>query len=631
MQAGSDTLSDFPADSAMLAAIVDTSGSVILGLRPDHTIFAWNKAAVTLYQTARADAMGTDYVQRFIAPEHRDAVAADIRRVLTGAVTHDFEDDSLLPDGTRRTLLWNVSRVLDDEQRTIGVVATGQDITERKEAEERFRVVFEHSADGLLLSDDTGIVDCNPAALRMLGLREKHELIGRRTAEISPFTQPDGTPSDEKSRGIGAATLERGVMTFDWVHQRADGHPVPVEVSVRHAALRGRRVSVIAWRDQSHRAEIERQRMELEQQLNVTRKLEAVGQLAGGVAHDFNNLLAAIRNCIQLVMDEVPEEFAFRDDLALALTTTERAARLTGQLLSFSRRQAPLAECVDLASLVHDMQPLLRTSLPASVTVRIEAVASGARVRADRGQLEQVVLNIAQNARDAMPSGGTLTLSVGVDDDAMQSTLTISDTGMGMDDAVRQRIFEPFFTTRPLGEGTGLGLAVVYGVVTQAGGTVRAESVKGVGTSTCIVLPRSMDDVTEPPHEDAPSETVVERILLVDDDAAVRVTTRRLLERLDFAVVEAENGIGALEVFRARRADIAVVLSDIRMPGMDGFRLAREVRALDPAFPILFISGFDAQVHKDRRGLEDIAMLAKPFALDKLLQMLRAAIASRPR
>ena len=615
----------------MLGAIVDTSGSVILGLRPDHTIFAWNRAAEALYQTARADAIGTDYVQRFIAPEHRDAVAADIRQVLAGVDTRDFEDDSVLPDGTRRTLLWNVSRVLDDEQASIGVVATGQDITGRKEAEERFRLVFEHSADGLLLSDETGVLDCNPASLRMLGLSEKHELIGRRPADFSPFAQPDGTSSDEKSRGIGAATLERGVMTFDWVHQRADGHPVPVEVSVRHATLRGKRVSVIAWRDQSHRAEIERQRMELEQQLNVARKLEAVGQLAGGVAHDFNNLLAAIRNCIQLVMNEVPEGFAFREDLALALTTTERAARLTGQLLSFSRRQAPLGECVDLASLVHDMRPLLRTSLPASVTVRIEAAASGAHVRADRGQLEQVVLNIAQNARDAMPSGGTLTLSVSVDDDAMQSTLTISDTGMGMDDAVRQRIFEPFFTTKPLGEGTGLGLAVVYGVVTQAGGTVRAESVKGVGTSICIVLPRSMDDVTEPPHQGAPSETVVERILLVDDDAAVRVTTRRLLERLDFAVVEAENGIEALEVFRARRADIAVVLSDIRMPGMDGFRLAREVRALDPAFPILFISGFDAQMHKDRRGLEDIAMLAKPFALDKLLQMLRAAIASRPR
>ena len=570
-------------------------------------------------------------MQRFIAPEHRDAVAADIRQVLTGVNTRDFEDDSVLPDGTRRTLLWNVSRVLDDEQASVGVVATGQDITERKEAEERFRLVFEHSVDGLLLSDDTGVLDCNPAALRMLGLSEKQELIGRRPADFSPAAQPDGTPSDEKSRGIGAATLERGVMTFDWVHQRADGHPVPVEVSVRHAALRGKRVSVIAWRDQSHRAEIERQRMELEQQLNVARKLEAVGQLAGGVAHDFNNLLAAIRNCIQLVMNEVPEEFAFREDLALALSTTERAARLTGQLLSFSRRQAPLTESVDLASLVRDMLPLLRASLPASVTVRIEGASSGARVRADRGQLEQVVLNLAQNARDAMPSGGTLTLSVGVDDDAMQSTLTISDTGMGMDDAVRQRIFEPFFTTRPLGEGTGLGLAVVYGVVTQAGGTVRAESVNGVGTSICIVLPCSMNDVSEPPHESAPSGTVVERILLVDDDAAVRVTTRRLLERLDFAVVEAENGIEALEVFRARRADIAVVLSDVRMPGMDGFRLAREVRALDPAFPILFISGFDAQMHKDRRGLEDIAMLAKPFALDKLLQMLRAAIAARPR
>jgi len=614
----------------MLGAIVDMSGSVIVGLRPDHTIFAWNRAAAALYQTARADAIGTDYVARFIAPEHQDAVAADIRQVLTGVDTWNFEDDSVLPDGTRRTLLWNVSRVLDGAGRASGVVATGQDITERKEAEERFRLVFEHSADGLLLSDETGVVDCNPAALRMLGLSEKQELIGRRPAEFSPLTQPDGTRSDEKSLGIGAATLDSGAMTFDWVHQHVDGHAVPVEISVRHASMRGKRVSVVVWRDQSRRAELDRQRIEVEQRLNVAQKLEAVGRLAGGVAHDFNNLLAAIRNSIQLAIDDTPKELDVRQDLELALSTTERAARLTGQLLSFSRREAPLMDIVDLASLVHDMLPLLRSSVPAQVDLQVHAAPAGARVLADRGQLEQVILNLILNARDAMPEGGTVTIAVGANDTGTHSTLTVADTGVGMDEATRQRIFEPFFTTKPLGEGTGLGLAVVYGVVTQAGGTVRAESVKGQGTSLCIMLPRSMDDVTTAPPESSPASGVIERILLVDDDTAVRTTTRRLLERLDFAVLEAENGIEALEIFNAERPTLAVVLTDIRMPRMDGFRLAREVRTVDPTFPIVFISGFDTEKHTDREGLEDIAMLAKPFALNALSQMLRTTIAARP-
>ena len=614
----------------MLGAIVDMSGSVIVGLRPDHTIFAWNRAAAALYQTARADAIGTDYVARFIAPEHQDAVAADIRQVLTGVDTWNFEDDSVLPDGTRRTLLWNVSRVLDGAGRASGVVATGQDITERKEAEERFRLVFEHSADGLLLSDETGVVDCNPAALRMLGLSEKQELIGRRPAEFSPLTQPDGTRSDEKSLGIGAATLDSGAMTFDWVHQHVDGHAVPVEISVRHASMRGKRVSVVVWRDQSRRAELDRQRIEVEQRLNVAQKLEAVGRLAGGVAHDFNNLLAAIRNSIQLAIDDTPKELDVRQDLELALSTTERAARLTGQLLSFSRREAPLMDIVDLASLVHDMLPLLRSSVPAQVDLQVHAAPAGARVLADRGQLEQVILNLILNARDAMPEGGTVTIAVGANDTGTHSTLTVADTGVGMDEATRQRIFEPFFTTKPLGEGTGLGLAVVYGVVTQAGGTVRAESVKGQGTSLCIMLPRSMDDVTTAPPESSPASGVIERILLVDDDTAVRTTTRRLLERLDFAVLEAENGIEALEIFNAERPTLAVVLTVIRMPRMDGFRLAREVRTVDPTFPIVFISGFDTEQHTDREGLEDIAMLAKPFALNALSQMLRTTIAARP-
>ncbi|MCC7052161.1 MAG: PAS domain S-box protein [Gemmatimonadaceae bacterium] len=618
-------------ERAMLGAIIDTAGNIILGLRPDHAIFAWNAAAERLYQTPRHKAIGMDYVTTFVAPESRDAVAIDIAEVLAGKRTLNYENGLLLPDGTRRTLLWNVARLVDEQGTATGIVATGQDITARKEAEERFRLVFEHALDGLLLTDTTGaVIDCNPAALRMLGLRFKAELIGRRPAEFSPARQPDGTPSEQKSREFGAITLERGAHTFEWLHQRADGTPVPVEVSVRHATLSGRRVSVVSWRDHSRREELARERSEMEQRLNLAQKMEAVGQLAGGVAHDFNNLLAAIRNSIQLAVNEMPPEFSLRGDLELALQTTERAAGLTGQLLAFSRRQTRPTEPVDVVRLVAEVLPLLRTSLPPSIDVQVHAASTPAIVLADRSQLEQVVLNLVLNARDAMPGGGTLSLAVTLDAATAQVHLSVADTGVGMDAAVCARVFEPFFTTKPVGTGTGLGLAVVYGVVTQSGGTVRVESAPGQGTTFHITLPARPGAAapTAPPAA-IDAGPLPATVLLVDDDTAVRSTTRRLLSRQEFTVIEAQNGHDALERFRAEGEHIAVVLTDIRMPVMDGVTLAQEIRRLSPGFPVLFISGFDEIGPSDVPGLEDIQLLAKPFSAANLFAALRAAINAR--
>ena len=617
----------FPAtaDAALLGAIIDTSGSVILGLTADHRIFAWNRAAEQLYQTPRAQAMGMDYVRSFLAPEHQAAVAADIGQVLAGKRTLNFEDDSILPDGTRRTLIWNVTRVLDVNGAPYGVVATGQDITERKEAEERFRLIFEHALDGLLLSDATGVIDCNPAALRILGLTEKSELIGRRPAEFSPESQPDGALSDVKSRMLGTETLEKGAHTFDWVHQQPTGLQVPVEVSVRHAHLGGRRVSVVAWRDQSRRAELERARQEIEHRLNTAHKMEAVGQLAGGVAHDFNNLLAAIRNSIQLALYEVPAEFEVRRDLEQALQTTERAARLTGQLLAFSRPQSRASGAVNIATLVREIVPLLMTSLPPDVAVRVDADAPDANVRVDQSQFEQVVLNLILNARDAMPSGGELSLTVRVDAGSQQVSLLVSDTGIGMDALTQQRIFEPFFTTKPVGTGTGLGLAVVYGVVTQAGGTVRADSAPDRGTQIQIVLPLSDEKAATAENGAGSVASHAGTVLLVDDDVAVRTTTRRLLQHQKFTVLEAGNGEEALRIYSESRARVTVILTDVRMPVMDGVRLARAVRAIDATMPIVFFSGFNEIGADAAQELHDVPLLAKPFTLESLVKALRDA------
>ena len=616
-----------PQDTALLSAIVDTAGSVILGLYPDYRIFTWNRAAELLYQTPREQALGMNYVETFIAPEHREFVKADILEVLAGKRTLNFEDDSVLPDGTRRTLIWNVTRILDPAGEPAGIVAIGQDITERKEAEQRFRLVFEYAQDGLLLSDPSGVVDCNPAALAILGLANKDELVGKRPAAFSPPLQPDGSPSDEKSRALGAVTLTQGAHTFDWLHQRPDGSHVPVEVSVRHAQLAGRRVSVVAWRDQTRRLELERERALLQERLDLAQKMEAVGQLAGGIAHDFNNLLAAIRNAVQLAMDDLPATANARNDLDLALQTAERAAGLTRQLLAFSRQQPRTAEAVDMAALLRDMMPLLRSSLQASTAIRLSAETGEARILIDRSQLEQVVLNLVLNARDAMPNGGQISLSVWVDHIRGQVMLSVTDTGVGMDEATRQRMFEPFFTTKPTGSGTGLGLSVVYGVVTQAGGTIRVDSETGRGTTIRVAIPQVREQpVGESRLPSSPSHGEG-GILLVDDEAAVRSTTRRLLERSGWRVIEASNGEEAFSLFVEHRERLSVVLTDVRMPVMDGVELARRVRAEAPSFPVLLFSGYDGLEQQDVKAVSDVPLLAKPFSSADLFSALRLALA----
>lgn len=615
-----------PHDAALLATIVDTAGSVIVGLTPDHRVFIWNRAAELFHQTSRELVREVDYIGTFVAPEDRARVAADLTEVMGGRHKLNCEADAVLPDGTRRTLLWNVNRVLDASGAPRGIVAVGQDITERKEAEERFRLVFEHAQDGLLISDHTGVVDCNPAALGILGLTHKSQLIGRRPSEFSPPTQPDGRSSDEKSKALGAITLSQGAHVFDWMHQKPDGTPAPVEISVRHTTLAGRRVSVVAWRDQTRRLELDRERAAVQERLDLVQKMEAVGQLAGGVAHDFNNLLAAIRNAVQLAMDDLGNGDAARADLEVALHTADRAAGLARQLLAFSRQQPRVNEVVDLAALVRDMLPMLRTAMPVSITTRLSAEVPDAWVTADRSQLEQVVLNLLINARDAISGGGQIDVVVCVDHQHRHVLLTVADSGEGMDDSTRQRIFEPFFTTKPLGAGTGLGLSVVYGVVTQAGGMVEVESAPGRGSTFTIQLPLSGPPMNETAPVVPTQSAASHGVLLVDDDAAVRGTTRRLLERRGWQVIEASNGEEALTLFNTRRDSFSIILTDVRMPVLSGVELVRQVRAIAPAFPVVFFSGYDEIEPDELDAVSNVPLLAKPFSSSDLMAVLRQAV-----
>jgi signal transduction histidine kinase/CheY-like chemotaxis protein len=391
----------------------------------------------------------------------------------------------------------------------------------------------------------------------------------------------------------------------------------------------------------------------LEAQLRQAQKMEAVGQLAGGIAHDFNNLLTVIGGSLELARGDLapllPPAHPSHADLAEIAQATERARALVRQLLAFSRKQVVAPQAVDVNAIVRGAEQLLRRVVGDEVVLRARLAPAPLVVRADAVQLEQVLVNLALNARDAMltpahgrpGTGGLFALTTdAVTLDAAAAAarpglapgeyvrLVARDGGHGMDETTRAHLFEPFFTTKPVGAGTGLGLATVYGIVTQAGGAVHVESAPGAGASFTILLPRAgrADDVVlaAPSVRPGPGRGTV---LLAEDEPAVRATTRRILERHGYAVLEARHGADALVLWRAHRAEITAVVTDLRMPEMGGRELAARLRAEGASLPVVFVSGYsdEAAAPADAR---DERALEKPFTGDALLRALDAALAT---
>jgi len=618
---------------ALLEAAVETTASVCLALRPDHTVMLWNRAAEALYSMPREQALGMDYVATFIAPEQQDAVASDIRKVLAGEPTWGFEDDSVFPDGTRRTLVWNVRRVLDDSGEPCGVLAAGHDITLLKEAQSTFQLVWDHSTEGLLIGGGPGIIDCNPAALAMLGLTHREQLIGRHPMEFSPPVQPDGTPSVQQAKRNDALTRERGEYRFRWTHQKPDGTLVPTEVHVRLARLASREVTVIAWLDLTEQAAIAEREAALRSQLLRAQKLDALGHLAGGVAHDFNNLLAAIRGSLDLAMLDLAPDSSAATEISIAQETTLRAASLVRQLLTFGQQREAALTVFDLAAYVHSTEPMLRRLLPAHLELLLDVVARPLFVFGDQSQLEQVLVNLVVNARDAMPAGGVVTvrLAEAGGESARSVQLEVRDTGSGMSSGVLERAFDPFFTTKPVGSGSGLGLSVVYGIVSAHGGIVNVESEVGVGTVVRAHIPQVdtpaalVTPVADVPHDGQTRPEVGATILVVEDEPSVRGALRRLLERAGYTVLEATHGAEALTVWYANSSTVRAILSDVRMPVMTGREFVRLLRVAGSRTPVVLMSGFaDAElIGALPVGVTEV--LSKPFNSTALLRAVAAA------
>jgi len=489
---------------------------------------------------------------------------------------------------------------------------------------------------GICRCDSAGqLLDANPALLAMLGYSSAKELAGKHLGGFYADTQQWFELADY----LRAAAPFNGLIA-EWL--RKDGTATVVRVSGRTVS-NGRKEKTFELF-----AEDVTERRALEQQLRQSQKMEAVGRLAGGIAHDFNNLLMVISGYSEFLLDRLGPEPAVRGPAQEIASAAVRATSLTRQLLAFSRKQMLAPKILDLNGVVAENLKMLNRVIGEDIDL-VMAPASGlGTVRADAGQIEQVIMNLAVNARDAMPSGGKLTIetsNISLDEESARLhpslkpgnyvMLAISDTGAGMDSETQSHIFEPFFTTKGT-KGTGLGLSTVYGIVKQSGGYIWVYSEAGKGTTFKIYLPRVAETVDSAaavaaPAESASDEQENETILLVEDEANLRYLARQFLEKQGYHVIEAADGAVAIQIAVAHPAVIHLLLTDVIMPGMNGRELAQRITEIRPNIKVLYMSGYTENVI-GRNGTLDagVRLLQKPFTLRDLKSKVREVLDSTP-
>jgi len=528
-----------------------------------------------------------------------------------------------------------------------GWLAIGMDVSDRKRAEERYRSFIAQSSEGVSrleidppvpinlpeeeqidrLYGGARIAECNDAMARMYGLSEARELVGTRLADLHTVSDPANREqirtfirsgyriSDSETREHDRDGRSR-VFLNNVIGFLEDGHLVRVWGTQRDVT------------DQRH----------LEEQFRQSQKMEAVGQLAGGIAHDFNNLLTAILGNAQLLLRDLPAGDAKRGDVEEIRKASERAASLTRQLLAYSRRQMLQPVVLDLNVVVAEMDKMLRRLIGEHIALATVLAPDLGRVRADPNQIEQVIVNLAVNARDAMTEGGKLTIetaNIDLDEPFAQThlgslpgpyaMLAVTDSGTGMDATVRAHLFEPFFTTKEVGKGTGLGLATVYGIVKQSGGYISVYSEPGHGSSFKIYLPR----ITAPAGPaGAAQKTGAERgsetVLVVEDEPAVLTLSRRALEAHGYVVLAASDAAAAMRIVERHGGTIHLLVTDVVMPGLSGRELADRLTSRRPGIRVLYMSGYpgDAVVQHGALPLGS-AFLQKPFSADGLARKVR--------
>jgi hypothetical protein len=617
--------------SGLLAAAPDA----LLAVSTDGVIVFVNDQAERLFGWPKADLIGEpveSLVPERFAAHHPTLRTGYVHSPATRPMGAGLELWARRRDGSEFPAEISLSAFTTDEGTHL-VAAAIRDVTLARRTEQRYRAVLSSAPDAIVGVDSAGRIELvNEQAVRLFGWTVD-ELVGQLVETLVPEGVLDahvafrnGYVADPRPRPMGAG--------LQLSARRKDGTTFPVEISLSGVGDEfGSRLVLAAVRDVSDRREFEaeRQRQALEAQREQSHRMESLGQLAGGVAHDFNNLLGVILNYDTLLARQITDPIAIAD-LGEIRAAAERGAVLTRQLLTFARRDVSHPVRVEVNGVVRGVVSMLERTLGDKVELRVELSAHPLVAVVDVNQLEQIVLNLAINARDAMSDGGYVTIVteaapaadptvVGLSCALPGVVMRVSDTGSGMSADVVARAFEPFFTTKPTGEGTGLGLATVYGIVRQSGGRVSIESNVGVGTTVTVEFPGADGTVvTRRSSAEVPAGGP-ERILLVEDEAPLRVGTARLLEEQGYTVLTASDGLDALEVFAREASTIDLVVTDVAMPRMRGDELARRLADDAPDMRVIFMSGYDS-------GAAPLTgrLLAKPVSAEILLRTIREVL-----
>jgi hypothetical protein len=654
-----------------LEALAESSGAGVIVLSVDGLITGWSTTATDLFGYSGREAVGHSVAMLIDTGSDGELVA----QLLAGEVPAGQKAGWRHRDGSVVELAVTGWAVTDEAGRTSGVcLVLGQgpaqglrtrpqlgggllsgpgveppqvagvslDISNRMSgeeaagtAEDNYRLLFDSNPLPMWVYDAETLqfLEVNDAAVRIYGYSRE---------EFRRMTLRDIRPAEDIPELLrSAANFDPMDRSGPWRHRKNDGTVIDVEVTSHVVPFSDRPARFVVIADVTERERLQRQLLQ-------SQRLESLGQLAGGVAHDFNNLLAVIMTSAEFVMEQLPcgpeptphDRSDVRRDVEQIQQATARAARLTHQLLAFARREVIQPKRVDLNDEVRHLEELLRRTIKEDIHLVLSLADDLQPILADPGQLEQVLVNVAVNARDAMPAGGTLTVETrnfDVDDIYASSRpqlksgahvlLRVSDTGSGMDSETLQHVFEPFFTTKAKGQGTGLGLATIYGIITQMGGHTQLYSEPGLGTTFTALIPAT-DRAAATPTEGVRPESAVPptgtTVLVVEDQEAVRQVTLRILDRGGYQALAAASGPEAIEIARSHQGVIDILLTDVVMPTMQGKEVAQAVTALYPHVGVVYMSGYAEPLLGGQGYLDpDAALVEKPFTQATLLGKLR--------
>jgi two-component system, cell cycle sensor histidine kinase and response regulator CckA len=500
-----------------------------------------------------------------------------------------------------------------------------------RNSEARFRSQVQSAVFGIYRSGmGDRFLDVNPALVSMLGYDSMEELLSANLA-FDVYADPS-----ERSRLLKEYGRSERIEGVEVRWKRKDGKPITVRLSGRGLLNQTGEVEAFEMI-----AEDITERRALEEQFRQAQKMEAVGRLAGGVAHDFNNLLTVIKGYSELMMDQIQPGDPLRPEIEEVKKAADRAAGLTRQLLAFSRKQVLAPKVLDMNAVVTNLEQLLRRLIGEDVEMISNLDPALGRAKADPGQVEQVIMNLVVNARDAMPGGGKLTIATAnviLDENSLHPhtvpsgpyiMLSVTDTGIGMDAETRLRIFEPFFTTKEQGKGTGLGLSTVYGIVKQSGGYVWVYSEPGMGSTFKVYLPRVHDAAETAPAAPPPValRTGTETILLVEDEDGVRALARQILQKRGYTVLEARHGGEALLICERHPQPVHLLLTDVVLSQMSGRELAQRLLPLRPEMKVLYMSGYSEEAIVQHGVLDPgTSFLQKPFSTESLIGKVREVL-----